>query len=112
MTTTLHLGCKQGDTYVNALTVTDDAGAVINLTGATLTCHIRAYGATTDAITPAPTLALTNPTAGIATLTLTATQTATLAAARVLRYEIEILDASGNITTPVEGLMYVGEDLG
>jgi hypothetical protein len=112
MTTISHISVKQGDTYISPLTITDDDGAIINLTGATLTFHVRAYGATTDAITPAPTLALTAPTQGIATLTLTAAQTATLAAARTYRYEVEVVDSLSNITTPVQGLCYAQEDLG
>jgi hypothetical protein len=112
MTTLANLTCKQGDTFTKVLTVTDDNGLAIDLTGATLTFHLRAPWATTDAITPAPTLALTTPAQGIATLTLTAAQTAALTARASMTYEIELVDALGNITTPVEGLCYVGADLG
>lgn len=105
---TLH----QGDTYTNILTVTDAAGAPIDLTGATLTFHLRARGGTAGAIDPAPTLALTTPAAGVATLTLTAAETATLTAAGRYRYEVELVDAFGNVTTPVEGLLYVEADIG
>jgi hypothetical protein len=112
MTTLANLTCKQGDTFTKVLTVTDGDGTAINLTGATLTFHLRAQGATTDAITPAPTLTLTTPLQGIATLTLTAAQTAALTARATMTYEVEILDALTNVTTSVEGLLYVSEDRG
>ncbi len=112
MTTLSNLTVKQGDTFTKVLTVTDEDGVAVNLTGATLTFHLRAPWATTDAITPAPTLALTTPLSGIATLTLTAAQTAALTARATYTYEIEILDALANVTTPVDGLCYVGADLG
>ncbi len=67
-------------------------------------------GATTDALTA--TLALTTPLSGIATLTLTDTQTATLTAGLTYTYEIEVVDAGGLITTPVEGLALATEDWG
>jgi hypothetical protein len=112
MTTLANLTVKQGDTYTKVLTVTDDDGVAINLTGSTLTFHLRAQGSATDAITPAPTLTLTTPLSGIATLTLTAAQTAALTARATMLYEIECVDALSNVTTPVEGLVYVSGDRG
>lgn len=105
MTTTAGLIIKVGDDYSKTLTVSDDDGVAINITGATLTLHLRAPGATTDALTA--TLALTTPLSGIATLTLTDTQTATLTAGLTYRYEITLTDSGGLISTPVEGLALV-----
>jgi hypothetical protein len=110
MTTLANLTVKQGDTYTKVLTVTDDDGMAINLTGSTLTFHLRAQGAIVDALSQA--LTLTTPLSGIATLTLTAAQTAALTARATMVYEIEISDALSNITTPVEGLVYVSGDRG
>lgn len=112
MTTLSALTIKAGDDFSRTLTVTDDAGAAVDITGCTLTFHLRAPGATTDAITPAPTLALTTPASGIATLTLTDAQTATLTALTTYTYEISMLDGTGLISTPVEGLAFVASDLG
>lgn len=112
MSTLANLSIKHGDDCSRVLTVTDDSGAAVNLTGCTLTFHLRAQGADEDAIDPAPTLTLTTPLSGIATLVLTDTQTATLTARRTYRYEVEMLDGTGLITTPVEGLCYVSEDYG
>lgn len=102
---------KQGDTFTRTLTITDAAGVAVNITGATLRLHIRAKGSTTDAIT-APTLTLTTPASGIATLTISATDTATLSAATTYLYEIEMVDSGGAITTPLDGLLYAQEDRG
>lgn len=111
MTTLMGLTIKVGDDYSKTFPAFTDAdGVAINITGATLTFHLRAPGATTDALTA--TLALTTPASGIATLTLTDTQTATLTAGLTYRYEIEMVDSGGLITTPIEGLALATEDWG
>lgn len=110
MTTTASLLIKSGDTFVKTLTVTDDAGAVINLTGATLTLHVRAPNGAVDILSQV--LALTTPAAGLATLTLSAAQTASLTALTAFRYEVEAIDAAGAVTTPVEGILFVRADRG
>ena len=112
MTTLAGLELKQGDDYTETLTITDAAGAAVDITGCTLTFHLRAPGASADAITPAPTLTLTTPASGIATLVLTDTQTAALTAGQTYTYEVELVDGTGLITTPVEGLALVRGDLG
>jgi hypothetical protein len=61
MTTIAGLLIKVGDDYSKVLTVTDSAGAAVNLTGATLTLHLRAPGATTDALTATLTLTMSWP---------------------------------------------------
>lgn len=111
MSTLAALTIKQGDDFSRTLTITED-GAAVDITGCTLTFHLRAPGATTDAIDPAPTLALTTPASGLATLTLTDAQTATLTALTSYTYEIELTDGTGLISTPVEGLAFVAGDLG
>lgn len=102
---------KQGDTFTRTVTITDANDVAVNITGATLRLHIRAKGSTTDAIT-APTLSLTTPASGIATMTISATDTATLSAATTYLYEVEMVDSGGAITTPLDGLLYVQADLG
>lgn len=112
MSTLANITIRQGDDVSRVLTITDDAGAALDITGATLTFHLRAPGATTDAITPAPPLTLTTPASGIATLVLTDTQTAALSAGVVYGYEVELVDGTGLVSTPVYGLCYVQEDGG
>lgn len=110
MTRRASLSIKAGDTVAKPLTVTDDAGAAINLTGATLTLHVRVPGGTVDVLSQA--LALTTPLSGIATLNLTAAQTAALTPLSSYRYEVECVDAGGAVTTPIEGILFVRQDFG
>jgi hypothetical protein len=112
MATFAGITLRQGDDYSKALTITNDSGQAINITGATLTFHLRAPGSTTDAITPAPTLTLTTPASGIATLVLTDTQTAALTANSDYRYEVSLVDGPGLVSTPVYGLCFVQGDGG
>jgi hypothetical protein len=102
------ISIRQGDTYSRPLTITE-GGVAVNITGAALTFALRAY---MGSVVLTSALALTTPAAGIATLTLSAAQTAALTAQRVYRYEVECVDASSNVTTPVEGLACVTEDVG
>lgn len=104
------LSIRNGDTYVRPLTITDTDGNVIDLTGATVTFHLRAPGATSTALSVA--LALTTPASGLATLTLTAAQTAALTPRLSYAYEVELSDVLSNISTPVEGTAYILEDIG
>jgi len=104
-----NLTVRQGDTVTKFLTVAD-AGQPTDLTNAAVTFHLRLPNSTTDSL--AQSLTLTNAPGGVATLTLTAAQTAALPALRTLRYEVECVDAIGNVTTPVAGLCYIGEDSG
>jgi hypothetical protein len=104
-----NLTVRQGDTVTKVLTVAD-AGQPTDLTTAAVTFHLRLPNSTTDSL--AQSLTLTNAPGGVATLTLTAAQTAALPALRTLRYEVECVDAIGNVTTPVAGLCYIGEDSG
>lgn len=97
------LNIPKGYDYEQELTVTDD-GEAVNLTGCTVTFHIYAPGAASEAITPAPTLTLVTPASGIAKVVLTDTQTATLTAGTTYRYGVKILDGTSLITPPVYGL--------
>jgi Ca2+-binding RTX toxin-like protein len=104
---------KQGDDISRRLTITDSAGAAVDLTGATLTFHLRRLGGTADAIAGPPTLTVEPPaTAGIATLALTKAQTEALLGDTVYQYEIEAADASGKVSTLVEGYVLVEVDRG
>lgn len=104
-----HLRVKQGDDYSAVLTVTDD-GVVANITGATLTFHLRTLGATTDTLSVALTLLV--PASGTATLALTDLQTAALSPLTAYQFEVEMVDALGNISTPAFGRVFVKADAG
>lgn len=109
MTTRTDISIHQGDTYTKVLTVTDDAGDPLNLTGASLTFALKAF---MGSVVLTSNLALTTPASGIATLELSAAQTAALTAERVYRYEVEVVDATSKVTTPIEGLACVAGDIG
>lgn len=108
MTSLAALTIPRGFDYEQELTITED-GVAVDVTGCTVTFHLYAPGATTVAISPAPTLALTTPASGVVTLTLTDTQTATLTALTTYRYGVKILDGTALITPPVYGLAFVNE---
>jgi hypothetical protein len=106
-----NLSIKQGDDISRRLTITDSAGAAVDLTGASLAFHLRRLGGASDALGAA--LVVNTPaTAGIATLALSAAQTAALLGDTVYQYEIEVTDASGKVSTPVEGYCLVEADRG
>jgi hypothetical protein len=109
-----NLTIKQGDDVSLPLTITEaDEVTPVNLTGATLTFHLRRLGGTTDAISPAPTLTVGTPaTAGIATLVLTAAQTTPLLGDLVYQFEVELLDGQGKTSTPTQGYVLVEADRG
>jgi hypothetical protein len=108
-----NLTIKQGDDVSVPLTITEADGVTpVNLTGATLTFHLRRLGGATDAISPAPTLALTTPLQGIATLVLTAAQTTPLLGDTVYQMEAELLDGQGKTSTPTQGYVLVETDRG
>lgn len=109
MATRSDISIKQGDTYTRVLTVTDASGTAINITGASLTFALKQY---MGSVVLTSSLALTTPASGIATLELSAAQTAALTAERIYRYEVEVVDAQSKITTPVEGLAVVTGDIG
>lgn len=104
-----HIELRQGDDYSSTLTVTS-GGAVADITGATLTFHLREYGSTVDTLSVA--LVILSAVAGTATLTLTDTQTAALSPNTGYTYEISMTDILGIISTPVSGRVYVLPDRG
>lgn len=109
MTTRSDISIKQGDTYTKTLTVTDDSGTAINITGASLTFALKQF---MGSVVLTSSLALTTPASGIATLELSAAQTAALTAERNYRYEVEVVDSQSKVTTPITGLAYVETDIG
>ena len=109
MTTLAPLSIPVGYDFEQSLTVTDNDGDAIDLTGSTVTFHVWAFGSSDDTIDPAPTLTLVTPASGIARLTLTDTQTATLTPRTTYRYGVRILDATGLYTPPVYGLVYAAD---
>jgi hypothetical protein len=109
MTTRGDITIRQGRDYYRGFTVTDEDGVAINLTGAALTFAVREY---MGALALTASMALDTPLDGTAHVALTDTQTATLDARRVYRYNVLIVDATALETVPIEGTCYCAEDFG
>jgi hypothetical protein len=105
---TLNLTFPQGATWNLALTWNDDSGDPINLTGYTARMQVRAsYDSATSV------LALTNGSgltlggaAGTITLAVSATQSASVAAANYV-YDLELQSGGGEVVRLVEGTLTV-----
>lgn len=100
---------KQGDTFTDPLAVADDGG-VVNLTGCTLTFHLRQRGGSADI--EAIAMELVEPAQGLARLVIPKAKTAELDPGTVYEYEVELTDAQGGVTTPVQGPLFVLADMG
>jgi hypothetical protein len=102
---TLNLTVEQGATWETILTWKIDAVAV-NLTGYTARLQVRTHvGAATTvlSLTSSPAAGITlGGAAGTITLSLTAVQTAALAAGDCV-YDLELVSSGGNVTRLVEG---------
>ena len=103
---------EQGATWRLSLTWKDSAGAPIDLTGYTARMQVRqAYGAA-DAL-----LSLSNgtgitlgPSAGVITLTASATQTAAIAARNGV-YDLEMVAPDGTVTRLLQGSVTISPEV-
>lgn len=84
---------RQNNTFSMTITVTDSAGAAVDLTGATVI--VTVYNGNTTVLTKTIT-SHTTPLSGITTCTFTAAQTA-LWPVILLGYEVQATLASGSI---------------
>lgn len=93
-------------------TVTDQAGAVVDLTGASVRWSARRLNSATVAIektTAAGGVEITDPTAGVFVVSLEAADTAALEG--VYLHEAEVEDVAGNVWTAARGHMTITEDV-
>lgn len=90
----------RGDTEVFNITVTDSAGAPVNLTGDVFTSQIR-YNRDDSSAAASFTCVVTDPAAGTVTLTLSAVTSATLVSGTAY-WDLQRND-SGVVTTIVAG---------
>lgn len=102
MATKANLVIDQGATFTTTITITDDDGAVIDLTGYTGAAQIRKHYTSLTAI---PFTVAVNETEGEVTLSLTANQTANISSGRYV-YDCE-LTRSGTVSRVLEGLITV-----
>lgn len=91
----------RGDTRAINVTVTDSAGAAVDLTGGTVFFTLNASSDPTDdtdAVVEKSVTSHTDPTHGLTTITLDHADTDSLAA-DIYYYDIQFVDAQGNVTS-------------
>ena len=103
MATKANLVIDQGTTFTTDLTMTDEEGSPLNLTGYTANSQIRKWYTSSNATATFTTSI--NGNSGIITLSLTANQTGTMTAGRYV-YDVEINDGA-IISRIVEGIVTV-----
>lgn len=102
MATKANLVIDQGSTYSTTITLTDDDGNPLDLTGYTGAGQIRKHY--TSSSYTAFTVVIT-PLTGEVTLSLTATQTSNMSAGRYM-YDVE-LTTGGTVSRVLEGIVTV-----
>jgi hypothetical protein len=97
MAATRDITIYQGDTYGHVITITDDATppAATNVTGRTFAAQLRRYPSSDVAATFA--VDMTNAATGVVQLSLTATQTAALAAGPYA-FDVHMITGSSVLT--------------
>ena len=101
-----NLTIDQGATFNSDVTVKDANGNRFNLTGYSAAAKLAKGYASTKTRVSMTTAIDTDPTTGVVTLSLSATQTAALDATRYV-YDLEITSAGGEVTRVIEGLIQV-----
>ena len=102
-----NLTIYQGNTFPIVATVTNEAGAVVNLTG--LTVSLTIYNGSTE-ILQIDNTTHTTPASGITTFNITKTQTAAFPAT-LLDYEVEVTYLDGSKFTGTRNTIAVIADL-
>lgn len=93
----------QGATYSTSIDVTDEDGAVVNLTGFTGAAQMRKHYTSTSQT--AFTVSISAPT-GVVSLSLSANVTNNIAPGRYV-YDCELTDAAGTVSRLIEGIVTV-----
>jgi len=107
MAAVANLRIDQGTTFNSDVTVTDNTGAVFDLTGYTAEAKM-ALGYSSTRTRVAMTTTIGSPLTGVITLSLTADQTSALDAPARYVYDIEITRTSDStITRVIEGIITV-----
>ena len=101
-----NLTIDQGATFSSDVTVKDANGNRFNLTGYSAAAKLAKGYASTKTRVSMTTAIDTDPTTGVVTLSLSATQTAALDAT-IYVYDLEITSAGGEVTRVIEGLIQV-----
>jgi hypothetical protein len=106
MAAVANLSIDQGATFTSDVTIKGINGEVFNLTGYTARAKMaKGYSSTRTRTTITTTIA-NDPTTGVITLSLTATETAGLDGERYV-YDLEIVSAGNTVTRALEGIITV-----
>jgi len=105
MAATANYNIDQGTTFSSTVTVKDNAGTALDLTGYTATAKMALGYSSTRTRTDLTITFATDRTSGDVTMSLTATQTAALEAPARYVYDLDITDSSGTVTRIIEGLI-------
>ena len=100
----VELTIDQGATYTNTINVTDSNGSGIDLTGYSVRSEMRKSYYSTTAYPF--TLSFINAAIGAISMAMPAANTASLSPGRYV-YDVELEDASGNISRIFEGIVTV-----
>lgn len=103
MATKANITVDQGSDYSTTITLTDDDGDAINLSGYTAEAQIRKHYTSTNAVSFSTSMAESN---GQIILSLTSTQTNNMTSGRYV-YDVEITDSSNTISRVIEGILTI-----
>lgn len=112
MTATYDFSMVRGDTKRLEVTVRDEAGAIVDLTGSSIRWRIARSVSSVALISKAIGTGITvvNATLGRFDILLTAAESATLPVA-ALYHESEVIDSGGQVSTILRGTVTVDKDL-
>lgn len=103
MATKANLVIDQGATFTTTITVADDDGVALDLTGYTGEAKFRKHYTSSNSYSFTVSVA---PNSGQVTLALTANQTSNVAAGRYV-YDCELTSGTGTVSRVLEGIVTV-----
>ena len=114
--TRIDLEMMRGDTKVFDVTITDEAGAAVNLTGSTVKFTAKnrvgdAQGVAVIALTTGDGVELTDAANGVARVTIAPDDTSGFTSKKTLEYDVQVAETGGRVSTPVRGTLTVEMDV-
>lgn len=103
MATKANITVDQGTTFSTTITLTDDNGDPIDLTGYTGRSQMRKHYTSSNSVSFTVSLGGTN---GVVSLGLTSTQTANLIPGRYV-YDVEVVSSANVVSRIVEGIVTI-----
>lgn len=94
----------QGSTFSTYLNLTDSSGNTINLTGVTASGQVRSWYTSSSYVSF--NISIPSPNTGNINIALSSNTTANMSPGRYV-YDIDTVDASGNVTRVVEGILTI-----